>query len=194
LRKLLEPQQKMPKSYLRSKIPNWYVITGGPSSGKTTILKELAKLGYLIYPEAARVFIDREMAKGKSLEEIRGNEAEFQEKVFKIKVEIEKSAPKDEIVFFDRAIPDSIAYYQICGLDPKEVLKLCKRKRYRKIFFLEQLPLEQDYARTEDKKTIERLNKLLKESYKKLGYEVIKIPAMSVKDRLERILKEIEKN
>jgi predicted ATPase len=176
------------------KIPHWYVITGGPSSGKTSIIKELAKLGYLTYPEAARVLIDRELAKGKSLKEIRGDEAKFQKRVLKMKVGIEKSAPKDEIVFFDRAIPDSIAYYQICGLDLKEVFRFCKKKRYKKVFFLEPLPFEKDYARIENGNTVKKLNKLLKESYKKLGYEVISIPAMSIKKRLNKILKEIEFN
>lgn len=171
---------------------NWYVITGGPSSGKTTVLNELAKLEYVIYPEAARVFIDQEMAKGKSLKEIRGNEAEFQRKVLKLKIEVEKAAPKDKTVFFDRAIPDSIAYYQICGLDPKEVLKFCKRRVYKKIFLFEQLPFENDYARIEDGKTIKKLNKLLKESYKNLGYEVIVMSPVSVKERVKMILAEIK--
>lgn len=180
----------MPKIYSKS---NWYVITGGPSSGKTTVLNKLAKLGYLIYPEAARVFIDQEMAKGKSLKEIRGNEAEFQKKVLEMKIETEKATPKDKIVFFDRATPDSVAYYQICGLDPKEVLKLCLKKTYRKIFFLEQLSFENDYARVENRETIEKLNKLLKESYQDLGYEVISISAVSVKERVKKILIEIKK-
>lgn len=179
----------MPKNYSTS---NWYVITGGPSSGKTTVLKELAKLGYLIYPEAARVFIDQEMAKGKSLKEIRGDEAEFQKKILKIKIEVEKKAPRDKIVFFDRAIPDSIAYYQIVGLDSSEVLRFCQKGRYRKIFFLEQLPFENDYARVEDEETIKKLNKLLEESYQNLGYQVITIPAISVEERVRKILKEIK--
>jgi len=173
--------------------PNWYVITGGPSSGKTTVLKELAKMGYVIYPEAARVFIDKEMAKVKTLPEIRGNEAKFQRKVLKIKIDVEKSAPMDKIVFFDRAIPDSIAYYQVVGLDSSEVLKFCQKGRYRKIFLFEQLPFDQDYARIEDGKTIKKLNKLLKESYENLGYEVIEIPAMPVEERLKKILSEIKK-
>jgi len=182
----------MQKSYLKSKkIPHWYVITGGPSSGKTTILKEFKKMGYTIYLEAARVLIDQEMTEGKSLKEIRGNEAEFQRKVLKIKIDVEKTAPKDKVVFFDRAIPDSIAYYQICGLSPKEVLKFCPKRKYKKIFFLEQLPFDQDYARIEDNKSIKKLNKLLKESYEKLGYKVVTIPAASVKRRVKKILTEI---
>jgi len=171
---------------------NWYVITGGPSSGKTTVLNELAKLGYTVYPEAARVFIDQEMAKGKSLKEIRSDEAEFQRKVLKIKLKIEKATPKDKIVFFDRAIPDSIAYYQICGLNPEEVLQFCREKSYRKIFLFEQLPFENDYARVEDGDTIRKLNKLLEESYENLGYEVIEIPAVPIKERVKKILSEID--
>jgi predicted ATPase len=170
---------------------NWYVITGGPSSGKTTVLNELAKSGYTIFPEAARVLIDEETAEGKSIKEIRDNEAEFQRKVFKIKIEIEKKAPKDKIVFFDRAIPDSIAYYQICGLNVKEVLKFCQEKRYKKIFFFEQLLFKNDYARVENGETIKKLNRLLKESYEKLGYEVINIPDMPLEDRVKNILSEI---
>lgn len=190
MKKLPKLPLRMPKIYSKS---NWYVITGGPSSGKTTVVNELAKLGFLTYPETARLFINGEIKKGKLIKEIRENEAEFQKKVLKMKIEIEKLAPKDKIVFFDRAIPDSIAYYQICGLDPKEVLKFCKKKRYRKIFFLEQLLFKNDYARVEDGKTVKKLNKLLKASYNKLGYKIINIPAMLVKDRVKKILGEIRK-
>lgn len=172
---------------------NWYVITGGPSSGKTSAIKELSRLGYIIFFEAARVFIDKEMAKGKSLEEIRGDEAKFQEEVFRLKVKVEKKAPKDKIVFFDRGLPDSIAYYQVCGLDPQKIIRLCSKKSYRKIFFLEQLPFEKDYARVEDDKIVKKLNKLLRESYINLGYIIVDIPAMSVEKGVQKILSEINR-
>ena len=178
----------MLKNYSKS---NRYVITGVPSSGKTTVLEELKKRGFVIYPEAARVLIDKEIAKGKSIKDIRRNEAEFQKKVLMIKVGTERLAPKDKVVFFDKAIPDSIAYYQVCGLDPEEVLKFCYKKQYKKIFFFEQLPFENDYARVEDNKTVKNLNKLLKKGYEDLGYKVISIPAISVQERVEKILSEI---
>ena len=171
---------------------NWYVITGGPSSGKTTLIKELSKLGYITCPEMARILIDEGIKNGKSVEEIRSNESEFQRKVLRMKLAREEKMPKDEIVFFDRAIPDSIAYHQICGLDEKEVIKLCLGKRYKKVFFLEQLPFDKDYARTEDRKTIKKINHLLKESYKNLGYKIIKVPVVSVKERIKIILSEVK--
>ncbi|MEM5794017.1 MAG: hypothetical protein QXS48_02825 [Candidatus Aenigmatarchaeota archaeon] len=40
-----------------------------------------------------------------------------------MKLKIEETVPKDRIVFFDRGIPDSIAYFKICGLDTKELEK-----------------------------------------------------------------------
>jgi predicted ATPase len=30
---------------------NWYVVTGAPSSGKTTLVRELEKLGYRVVHE-----------------------------------------------------------------------------------------------------------------------------------------------
>lgn len=172
-------------------ILNRYVLTGGPSSGKTTVLKELSKLGYTVFPEVARIFVDKEMAEGKSLKNIRGDESKFQKKTLKIKLEMEEVAPQGKIVFFDRGIPDSIAYYQLCGLNPKKALAICQERRYRKIFFLEQLPFKKDYARIEDEKTVQKLNKLLRKAYQDLGYNIVSIPVMSVEERSQRILNEI---
>lgn len=170
----------------------WYVITGGPSSGKSTVLSYFEKMGYRVIPEAARILIDEEISKGKSIEEIRKDEAEFQRKVLQIKIRIEKNLPRDQIILFDRAIPDSVAYYIVCGLDPKEVIDICKSSQYRKVFFMEQLSFTQDYARTEGTQAIERLNQLLKHSYEQLGYEVISVPVMSVEERVRFIQAHLE--
>lgn len=169
------------------KIPPWYVMTGGTSSGKTTLLEKLEKLGYYVVKEASRVLIDECRAKGISTKELRKDEGSFQQRVLQIKLEIEEKTPKDRVVFFERAIPDSIAYYKVCGLDAQEIEKI-SRNRYKKIFFLEQLPFQQDYARTEDETTVRKLNQLLLKSYKNLGYEVVFVPAVSIEERLKLVL------
>ena len=147
----------------------------------------IEKLGYRVIPEAARVLIDEELAKGKTIEEIRKDERGFQRKVLAMKIKIENELSKDEIIFFDRAVPDSVAYYQISGLDPEEALSVCQRGQYSKVFLMEQLPFEKDDARTENPEAVKKLNQLLKETYEKLGCEVVFVPAVSIEERVEFI-------
>jgi len=169
------------------KTPPWYVLTGGPSCGKTTLIKKLKELGYHTIPEAARVLIDEYESRGIPAKELRKDENFFQNKVLQMKIENEDKAPKNEIVFFDRGVPDSIAYFQIDSMDTEKI-KAISKNRYKKIFFLEKLPFEEDYARTEDQETVEKLNQLLLECYENLEYEIIFLPVVSVEERVEIIL------
>ena len=52
---------------------HWYVITGAPSSGKTTLLRELEKAGYRVIHEVARTIIESELAQGRTLKQIRSD-------------------------------------------------------------------------------------------------------------------------
>ena len=171
---------------------NWYVVTGGPSSGKTKVIEHLAFLEYAIAPETARILINIEQNKGRTIEEIRTDEAEFQRKILQMKIEIEDKISPEQITFFDRGIPDSIAYYQIAGLNPVSVIKEAKKRKYRGIFFLERLPYKKDYARIEDKKTVRELNKLLYEAYRNLEYKVVRVPVKPVKERVNFILSKLD--
>src|SRR3989344_2774516 len=98
------------------KTNHWYIITGAPHAGKTTLIEALEGLGHTVVFEAAREYIDEEMKKGKTLREIRANELEFQERVLAIKIEKEKKASRKELIFWDRGIPDSVAYYEMLGV------------------------------------------------------------------------------
>ena len=102
---------------------NWYVITGAPSSGKTSVICELERLGYRVVHEVARAFIDEELKKGKTIEQIKADELAFERHILYKKIKIEESLPKKEIIFLDRASPDSIAYFKSAGLNPNEPVK-----------------------------------------------------------------------
>ena len=172
----------------------WYVITGGPCSGKTTIINELSKLGFFTVPEAAREILEREKVDGKRVEEIRKNELEFQIRVLWAKIRNEMEAPRDRIVFFDRGIPDSIAYYEFMGIKHEELMEYCKDKKYKKVFFLELLPFKKDDARIEDEEKARKLSELIQKVYTELGYDVIKIPVLPIKERVKMILEHVKKN
>ncbi len=169
----------------------WYVLTGRPSSGITTTLDALAARGYRTIREAARSIIDERMAEGWTVERIRGDDARFQREILARKIAAEARAPTDAVVFFDRALPESTVYHAIAGLDPREVLRVCGRNVYRKVFFMEPLPYAADYARTESPEMLHRLEREIPAAYRSLGYEVIPVPVEPVEDRIERIIRQL---
>ncbi|MDY6987866.1 MAG: AAA family ATPase [Thermodesulfobacteriota bacterium] len=172
---------------------NWCVISGAPSSGKTTLVEELERRGYRVIHEVARAIIETGREQGRTLEEIRSDKESFQNLVLNTKIAIESELPKDEVIFFDRAIPDSIAYFDVAGLNAKEAVAKSPRNRYKKIFLLDRLPYLKDGARTEDRQAAAILDQRLEASYSALGYEVIRIGVMPVKERLRRVIEELGK-
>jgi predicted ATPase len=56
--------------------------------------------------EHARRFLDTQRLKGKTIEEIRENQSEFQLGVLDMQIEQESEISPNVLVFLDRAIPD----------------------------------------------------------------------------------------
>lgn len=171
---------------------NWYVITGAPHSGKTTLIEMLRDLGYRVVLEAARVYIDEEIEKGKTLEEIRIDELGFQRKVLEMKIENEEKESKEDVIFWDRGIPDSLAYYEMLGFAEDRFLQeVTKKAKYKKVFLLDTLSYEKDYARTESEDQQKLIHDLLKKTYKSCGHELIEIGNVGPKERLRIILESL---
>lgn len=168
---------------------NWYVITGGPCSGKSTTVDMLRKLGYKTTVEEARHYLDLQRARGKSLREIERNRRRFQLKVLKDQIKQEKALAPSEIVFLDRAIPDARAYYRFWGIPEDRILnEAMKGVSYKKVFILDCLPLVKDYARHEDVNAQKRIQALLTTVYESLPFQVIHVPVMPAELRLKLIL------
>jgi predicted ATPase len=171
---------------------NWYVITGSPSTGKTTLIEMLEKQGYKTVHEAARTMIDNAISRGISADELRRDEKKFQENVARLKCQIESDIAKDEPVFFDRGIHDTLAYMRLHGYKiDKWLVDLSIKSTYKKVFLLDALPFYvQDYARTEEKKEAKLLAGHLNDVYIEYGMNPIKIKYTSVEERLKIILRE----
>ncbi len=174
---------------------NWIVITGGPSTGKTTLLAELSKLGYLTVPEAARTIIDEALEKGISVEELRADEKQFQDSVAFRKRDVEANLDPATVTFIDRGMHDTMAYNEASEFVMGESIEaLMDASHYRHVFLLEPLELyEQDYARTEDEAFRMRINTLLDKAYTQYGMKPIRVPATIVADRVKLILSYISK-
>lgn len=168
---------------------NWYVITGGPSSGKTTTVNLLRDRGYRTTIEHARHYIDTQRATGRSVDDIRGHQIDFQRGVLEMQIEQEASLPPDEVVFLDRAIPDALAYYRFLYLPlDKTLTDALSKISYKKVFILDRLPFVDDYARTEDDDQQLRLQDLLNEVYHSLPFPVVHVPVMPPAERVDFIL------
>jgi predicted ATPase len=171
---------------------NWYVITGGPGSGKTTTVNHLNMLGYHTTIEHARHFIDTQMIAGKTVQEIRKNQIDFQEAILDMQILQEASLSPDELVFLDRALPDALAYYRFLNLPVNKKLEnALKKASYKKVFILKSLPLVNDYARREDEAAQKKIAELITEVYASLPFPVIHVPALPSDERVDFILKNL---
>ncbi len=170
---------------------NWHIITGAPCSGKTSVINEIERRGIRVVHEVARAYIDRQLGIGLGLDQIKADRLQFERHILHTKIRIEDSLTKTEPVFFDRGVPDSIAYFELEGLDSTEPLNFSRRNRYRKIFFFERFDFLKDEVRSEDEMIAGRLNDLLLAAYGNIGYDIVMVPVMPVEDRTNLVLEGI---
>ena len=159
-----------------------YVLTGGPCSGKTTLLSELKKRGYNIVEESARDIIRKHNG---ILPE------ERQRRIAKSQLEIELSLP-DNTYFLDRSIIDTIAYSLFHNVTPPCFPDFQLKARYNKIFLLERLSFKNDGERIEkSEEEAIKVHEKIVEAYQMFGYVLIPVPIMHVEQRADFILSKI---
>lgn len=169
----------------------WHVITGAPCCGKTTLIDQLADMGFQTVPEIGRAYIEQEMARGRTIDEIRENNATFCRTIKDLQLAMELGLRARERLFLDRAFPDCLTWFRIAGLDPNRVLSECFHHRYASVFLLDRFPLQQDGVRTEDDIQSDFADEWLARDYGALGYSVVRVPVMSRPERLTFVLERL---
>tara|TARA_B100002019_G_scaffold190413_1_gene164597 strand:+ start:265 stop:807 length:543 start_codon:yes stop_codon:yes gene_type:complete len=167
------------------------VLTGGPSSGKTSIIKNLKKLGFLCFDEVAReLFFETSV-----LNSFKKNPLLFSKKIINKRIdhylisENNTSNAKRNLCFFDRGIHDSIAYLNYIEVKNDYEKKL-KRFNYSLIFLLELNKnfFENDINRSESFDQSKLIHNEIELIYKKFNFEIIKVPWMNIEKRTNFIL------
>jgi len=170
---------------------NFYIITGGPGAGKTTLLEELSRYEVLCVPEVARQIIREQMDQGGRA--VPWDDAvQYKELMLQRSIEDYLQTDTEMPVFFDRGIPDALAYARLIGdISPAA---LADEYRYNRLVFILP-PWEEIYATdNERKQTFEEaidVFRRLEEEYMSCGYEVVEVPCISVEERALFVLDRI---
>ncbi|MBI4181588.1 MAG: ATP-binding protein [Candidatus Aenigmarchaeota archaeon] len=164
------------------------VITGGPCCGKTTTIEALRAKGFSAVPEASRMLIEREQARGGDLVPWK-RLGDFNAAVTALQLELEQQA-REGTWFLDRGIVDNLAYCRWGKVQPPlPLLEALAQASYHKVFLLQPLPLfENDHVRKETPEQRAELHNHLLQAYLERGYEVIQVPPFSVEERVQFIL------
>lgn len=172
----------------------FYVLTGGPCSGKTTLIKLLEREGYAIGSECARELITSESKKHEETQtgvlpwtDFLGFQKLLAQKQHAREVELPKRS------FLDRSLIDAVGYCNAFGHEtPSEltslVIRAIAQERYKHVFLLHAVAYTKDNERLEDQETARRIHKALLDTYTNFGYDVIHVPDLgSPLMRLEHI-------
>ncbi len=170
---------------------NWHVITGAPSCGKTTLIDLLAAEGYRTIPEWAREYMEQEIARGRTIEEIHADGVALQRRIFEQQLIIERGLSANENLFLDGAVPGSLAWHRVFGLNPNDILPGCFHNHYASVFILDRLPHRLDGLRFEDEKISGFLDQWIALDYDALGYDPVRIPALPPEKRLTFLLESL---
>ncbi|WP_242206155.1 AAA family ATPase [Aestuariivivens insulae] len=169
------------------------IITGGPGTGKSSIINELIKRDYTCLEEISRqvtlkaqkdgidqLFLTQPLLFSELL--LKGRQKQY----------IEANHLVSDVVFFDRGIPDVLAYMDFIGdTYPKSFIDTCKALVYDTVFILK--PWEAIY--TSDNERYENFDQALQihdhlvNTYKNYNYTLIDVPFDTVENRTNFILK-----
>jgi predicted ATPase len=100
-----------------------------------------------------------------------------------------------EFGFCDRGRPDALAYAELFGTEIDcEIRSLIGHQRYLCVFLLDTLsdfPARPTTGRTSDREQSMRLNTLLFQAYRSVGYSPFRVPELSVEERAQLVLSEL---
>ncbi|MTW18185.1 AAA family ATPase [Rhodoplanes serenus] len=169
----------------------FHVITGGPGSGKSTLIDALEKAGFARTVEAGRAIIQDQVAiDGPALtwrDPMLFAELMLSWEMRSYRTAARRAGP----VFFDRGVPDVIGYLVMLGRPvPPHMERAAAKLRYDRVFVAPPWPeiFTRDAERRQDFDEAVRTCEAMMITYRRLGYTPIALPRAAVAERLRFVL------
>lgn len=174
------------------------VITGGPGTGKTVLVHELERLGYLCFHE-----IIRDMTQKAKTEEAAepitnplafvADPLAFNKQILQGRIDQFHGAEalQDPFVFYDRGIPDVIAYMDYFGQSyDGTFIQPCQDLRYDMAIVLPPWKeiYRQDEERLESFREAQEIHECLLASYRLCGYQMRELMVGPLEARVQQLL------
>lgn len=168
-----------------------HVITGGPGSGKTTLIEALATRGIATSAEVGRAIIKEEVASGGTALPWADHHA-FAERMLIREIAAHAAAlARAEPVVLDRGVPDVAGFLRVSGLAvPPTIDAAARRCRYHPIVFIAPFWPEIFTGDAERKQTPDEARAtfaVMIETYRHYGYRLAELPRAGVAARVSFI-------
>jgi predicted ATPase len=163
------------------------VLTGGPGSGKTTVLEILFENGYAVGEDAARSIIRERKAAGLNP---RPEPRAFAEQVLEREIATYRSVASSP-TFLERGVAEAVgSLYESGGLDDHSAKQLIDEYRYEQVFLF---PPWAEIYRTDSERDHSfehsiRVCEGTRSWYLRFGYDIVEVPLGSANARAEFVL------
>lgn len=174
------------------------VISGCSGGGKSTLISELKKQGYAVIEEVGRKLVKAQIDAKTGITPWEQPDL-FCELLLNKSIEAYHQAEKlqevkDKLIFFDRSILECVSHFQSINIHQYDYY-IEELRYYPRIFMTP--PWPKIFSQDDERKHafedgLAEYSRLLK-SYPQYGYQIIELPKVGVKERVQFILLELKK-
>jgi predicted ATPase len=165
----------------------FFVVTGGPGSGKSTLIDAFRNRGTRTMPEAGRAVIGDQVAIGGDALPW-ADQTAFADQMLGWEMRSWRAAAEGEgIVLFDRGVPDILGFLALGGIAaPAHLLRAARLFRYNPSVFIAPPWRDiyvQDAERRQSWEEADATCDIMARTYSGLGYDLVWLPKVSIEER-----------